>query len=528
MLPKIVSMPKLRNVLNYTLLGLGLSAVAYSISRHHQDTRVLNATQAQSEALIRYRQESKHNPQDPQAHLKLGDAALAFWENAGKGIRISLQSGGWNTMAWLMEKPNALKEATNAYTTALRLDPELARAQVGLCIALLEQEIERQEAAVTAACRKAVERQPQTAEPYLALGIALSRQKQWLESEAMLRKHLMLTPEKGNAHYQLGKVLLAQQKNTAAVAAFRRAIELDPQGNLAYVELGDALANLGKTDEAIAAYRQSLAVVPEYPPAYIKLGDHLMAKQQFEAALETYRQMVDRYPTLASGHSGLGQALTAQQKWEEAIAAHNNAIELDPKSAWNFMERGATLAKQRKLEAAIADYSQAIRLDSSNTWAWIERGSLYARLNKVKEALADFHRAVQLEPNSASAQNALCWNGSLLGQATQVISACDKAIAAAHPQEKNFFRDSRGVARALLGYRQGAIADLQAFVEWSQSDLAKADQFHRHLQARISLRQSWIQTLQRNQDPFSPTVQQSLLTEELNLAGQTNPFSEKN
>jgi tetratricopeptide (TPR) repeat protein len=514
-------MPKLRNALNYILLGLGLSAVAYGVSRYHQDTRALRATQAQSDALIRHRQEAKQNPQDPQAHLRRGDAALAFWRNSDKGIRISLQSRGWNSVAWLMEKPNVLKEATTAYITALRLDPQLARAQVGLCIALLEQQIQGQEAKVTATCRKAIVLQPQVAKPYLALGLALSQQKQWSESEAMLRKHLMLIPEKstekGNAYYQLGKVLLAQQKTTAAVTTFRRAIELDPQGNLSYVGLGDALTELDKTDEAIAAYRQSLTVTPEYPPAYVKLGDHLVAKKEFAAARDTYQQMVERYPTLASGHSGLGRALTAQQKWEEAIIAHNNAIELDPKNPWNFMGRGTTLAKQSKLEAAISDYSKAIQLEPNNIWALVERGVLYARQNKTKEALADFNWAVKLEPNSASAQNALCWNGSLLGQAAQVIAACDKAIAAAQPQEKDVFRDSRGVARALLGYRQGAIEDLQAFVQWSQSDLAKTDSYASDLQARTALRQRWIQALQKNHNPFTAVVLRELLTESSSL-----------
>jgi hypothetical protein len=126
----------------------------------------------------------------------------------------------------------------------------------------------------------------------------------------------------------------------------------------------------------------------------------------------------------------------------------------------------------------------------------------------------DLNRAVQLEPNSVTALNSLCWHGSLMGYAARVISACDRAVAVAQSREKDFYRDSRGVARAITGNDQGAIADFQSFIQWTTSDNAKASFDVSDLQKRIARRQTWIQALQKHQNPFTPDLRQQLLVED--------------
>jgi tetratricopeptide (TPR) repeat protein len=499
-------------ILTFTLLGIGIAALAYGVWLSDQDDQILREIQSQRVAITRYRKEAKQRPKDPQVYLNLGNASMTFWRNSKKNLRISLRRGKWNAATnWLIENP--LKEAAAAYTTALKLDPKLALAQSGLCHTLLEQEITGKEATVTANCRKAIELNPQQADSYLFQGIALSRQVQWAEAETMFRKYLSLTESKGNGYYQLGNALLAQHKSDAAVDAYRQSIQVDPGGNVVYVGLGDALVEQEKPEEAIAAYRKSLKVEPGYPPAYIKLGDSLMQKKRFKEAITVYRQLIQGYPSLSSGYSGLGRGLTAQQKWDEAIVAFNKAIELNDEDSWIFKDRGEMFAKQNKLSEAIADYSKAIQLEPSNIFAVIDRGVAYARQNNLKSALVDFNRAVQLEPNSVAALSALCWNGSLIGKAAQVLSACEKAVMVAKAKEKDSYRDSRGLARAMTGNGQGAIADFQAFIQWTTSDIAKAYYDANDLQQRITKRQNWIQSLQKKQNPFTPNLRQELLTE---------------
>ena len=85
---------------------------------------------------------------------------------------------------------------------------------------------------------------------------------------------------------------------------------------------------------------------------------------------------------------------------------------------------------------------------------------------RIDDALAAYDRFESDHPAievPADSWNQLCWFGSLHGGASVVKEACERAVSM---QEDNpSYRDSRGLARALTGDSQGAIADWQYFIE---------------------------------------------------------------
>ncbi len=76
------------------------------------------------------------------------------------------------------------------------------------------------------------------------------------------------------------------------------------------------------------------------------------------------------------------------------------------------------------------------------------------------------------------------------------MQACEKAVTLAPKNEE--FRDSRGIARALTGNKQGAIEDFQAFIKSADSDEGKKQ------------RQGWIDALKAGKNPFSQEVIEKL------------------
>src|SRR5437870_71223 len=89
------------------------------------------------------------------------------------------------------------------------------------------------------------------------------------------------------------------------------------------------------------------------------------------------------------------------------------------------------------------------------------------RQGAIREALAAFAAAQTSDPNleiAAAAWHSLCWFGSLGGFATDVMVACERAVAL--EPDHGGIRDSRGVARALTEDFPGAINDFQRFLEW--------------------------------------------------------------
>ncbi|MBE9041051.1 hypothetical protein IQ235_09695 [Oscillatoriales cyanobacterium LEGE 11467] len=99
----------------------------------------------------------------------------------------------------------------------------------------------------------------------------------------------------------------------------------------------------------------------------------------------------------------------------------------------------------------------------------------------------------------ANSWNKLCWYGSLWGYAGDVIHACESAVDLA-PDNINII-DSRGLARALSGDREGAISDFTTFVEGAQNDTRKFQ------------RQEWIDALKEGENPFTPDVVRLLFIE---------------
>lgn len=142
---------------------------------------------------------------------------------------------------------------------------------------------------------------------------------------------------------------------------------------------------------------------------------------------------------------------------------------------------------------------QARRLDIQTL---LTEGEDLVRRGKVAHSIALYTEAQTLSTYTeipAGAWNTLCWFGSLWDKATEVIDACDKAVDMAPEVEE--FRDSRGLARALIGDIDGAIEDFQVFVE-ATDDLTRKFQ-----------RQAWINDLRRGQNPFTPAELKQLFRE---------------
>ncbi|MDE5084999.1 MAG: hypothetical protein O4859_28865, partial [Trichodesmium sp. St18_bin1] len=74
--------------------------------------------------------------------------------------------------------------------------------------------------------------------------------------------------------------------------------------------------------------------------------------------------------------------------------------------------------------------------------------------------------------------------------------ACEKAVALS--PDEDYLIDSRGLARALSGYIEVAIADFQVYVNWTSNEERKAQ------------RQEWIKALQAGENPFTDKLLKEL------------------
>ncbi|MCB9099798.1 MAG: pre-peptidase C-terminal domain-containing protein [Anaerolineales bacterium] len=111
------------------------------------------------------------------------------------------------------------------------------------------------------------------------------------------------------------------------------------------------------------------------------------------------------------------------------------------------------------------------QLDPNDAAAYYKRAKAYvfqedyeAAKDDYPKAAADLQQVIDLAPDDYDNHNALCWAGSLLGHAAEVMPACERAVELAPDQGDA--HGSRGLARALTGDRAGASADFRLASDW--------------------------------------------------------------
>jgi regulator of sirC expression with transglutaminase-like and TPR domain len=104
-------------------------------------------------------------------------------------------------------------------------------------------------------------------------------------------------------------------------------------------------------------------------------------------------------------------------------------------------------------------------------------------------------KAIELEPERAGAWNMLCWGYAVEGKADLAMEFCEQAVAL-DPQPNVI--DSRGLAHALLGNTEQAIADFEVFIDWLEAQPNRQD--------TLDERKAWVAALQAGEDPFTPDV----------------------
>ncbi|BAY12459.1 nSTAND1 domain-containing NTPase [Calothrix sp. NIES-2098] len=224
-----------------------------------------------------------------------------------------------------------------------------------------------------------------------------------------------------------------------------------------------------------------------------------------------------------------GEELASVGEVEKAVTKFKQAKQWNPQlhinpetktETLNLIFQGKELAKQIDIQGAVAKFKKAQNLTPNidlelkttgldNNPEAFARKLAISELDSLKNGLSskgDFKKAIsayakaeKIDPKleiAADDWNILCWDGSLYGYAANVMFACEKAVTLA--PKNGDIRDSRGLARALTGYSKGAIADFQAFIQWSNDSEQK------------SKRQAWVNDLKAGKNPFTEEELQKL------------------
>jgi tetratricopeptide (TPR) repeat protein len=230
--------------------------------------------------------------------------------------------------------------------------------------------------------RELLQRDPDDAASWFALGRALLDLSRWRESIEAFGHALARNPRYTAAHRDLGRALLEAGEVAEAARVLRSALDLAR-------ETGD-LQTGREMETFLRRAERILGVKPEAPPAPPQrpTAEPTQHAENPEAKA-LYRRGFEHF---------------ANDRHDEAIALYEQALKIDPELAiaWN----GLSLAHRQKgdLEAAIAAGRRLIELEPDDALSHTNLSILYQRRGMIPEAEEEKAIAMQIQMKSQAAR----------------------------------------------------------------------------------------------------------------------------
>ncbi len=283
---------------------------------------------------------------------------------------VGLNSRGWTDLGiGLIERYDQkgnTDKALEAFTKAIELDQENARAWAGLSETYLYQDRDSPDpqwvARARTAAGKAVALDEFLAAGHVALGATLLRGGRARDARKALERAAELDAGNANARRILGLVSRSLREDARAEQLFRQAVELNPRDWRNPNELAVFLNRAGRYSEALRILENQNSLTPSNAVILQNLGTvyHGLGRDD-EAAAATQRSM-EITPT-RSGYSNLGTLLFFMGRYESAVDAFEKALKFDANSfrIWGNLGDAYRWTPGKRPQAAAA-YQRAVQL----------------------------------------------------------------------------------------------------------------------------------------------------------------------
>jgi TolB-like protein/Flp pilus assembly protein TadD len=200
-----------------------------------------------------------------------------------------------------------LEQSIAYFEVTIGKDPNFAPAYVGLAKAyerlgsvLGGAPPKETHPKMMSAVRKAIELDPDLAEPHVLLAEVYQKQWQWSDAEAEFKRALELNSNDAGAHVGYAKWLLCQGRTDEALAWVQRARELDPLGGAGITPVGGVAITNGFILFYARRYDEAIRELRNDDPDHWYLGLALIANGQPDEAITVLEKALgpDRNPAV--------------------------------------------------------------------------------------------------------------------------------------------------------------------------------------------------------------------------------------
>ncbi|HYR41813.1 MAG TPA: tetratricopeptide repeat protein [Terriglobia bacterium] len=216
--------------------------------------------------------------------------ATEYYHDANDVFKVVTQGNARNAeafVAWgdlLAEKYNE-PEAIASYQDALKIDPNMPEAHIGMATALADSEPEK----AAAALDRAMKTNPNLIEGHLLIAEQDIDSEQYDKAQEEIGKALAVNPKSAESLSFLASINFLQTKTEEFNKYVKQVLEINPQYSKLYDIIADNCVKLRLYKEAVASARQALRLNPRDWTAMSTLGVNLLRigeEEEGKAALD--------------------------------------------------------------------------------------------------------------------------------------------------------------------------------------------------------------------------------------------------
>ena len=211
---------------------------------------------------------------------------------------------------------------------------------------------------------KAIEINPQFAQAYSNRGFAYSNLGDYNQAIKDYNRAIEINPQDAVAYYNRGGLAYGKLGNyNQAIKDYNKAIEINPQLAGPYYNRGNVyVIKLGNNNRAIKDYNKAIELNPQFAQAYYNRGVAYGNLGNYKQAIADYNRAIELNPQFAKAYYNRGLAYGKLGNYNQEIKDYSRAIELNPQFAKAYYNRGFTYNEIGNYKQAVADIKIAARL----------------------------------------------------------------------------------------------------------------------------------------------------------------------
>jgi tetratricopeptide (TPR) repeat protein len=183
-------------------------------------------------------------------------------------------------------------------------------------------------------------------------------------------------PQRAEPWWRLGRALFQQGQATESLSALDQALALDPRAAHAHALKAQLLARSGDSQAALYHGRTATTISPNDPTILVWVGEALLKLRRFEDAYQLLTRVVHNPQGDANTFALCGDAALASGREGEAVDLFDRAIKLLPNDATLHYRAALAHRRLKHYSRAIACLRRAVKIRANYSDAIRELSTL--------------------------------------------------------------------------------------------------------------------------------------------------------